>query len=343
MSAEHIRNAKRYEIFDESHDQASFLEGNFKWKAISIVTKLTQNDVLLIQEWMKSNVATAAFRDKKFGGFCMPKIVSGFNNLGAINYSNSSLHPEIPNLGVKSNYAQSCLLSLVKLGPNSYYLSAYYKLQEEATKHIRQIDTSHMRGYKVLLSFNPFFKHFGAYSSVHQEKVIDRELNRRVDTVCKDVINTYSKTLSFMGIYKSEKHSVLVADFFRYDKRPYLVDRELPEDNDEKQGYSLLPRRRYKHLDQKISTNSTENFIVHELTENNCLDAIYILSEDPDLSDEYSKCEHSSLEITSSYVFTSILLERSKEFYKNHEEINISLANDSKKTDLKFGLNFKQS
>jgi hypothetical protein len=184
---------------------ASLLDGEFKWKAISVVLNIDHKELDSIRRWLKSNASPGnynpdrddnAFRNRYDHG-------GGYRNLGWIHFHKEDRSTSLARMELETNFCDSCYASVSMFSYGVNYLSLYFFLKESATEMVREIDISGIKRHHSFSSINPFSQQFKVIQHYDRQNLVEDLVNKNINSVCSDVVFAATETLKLWGIKKA--------------------------------------------------------------------------------------------------------------------------------------------
>ena len=108
-------------------ESASLLDGNFKWKAVSVVVKVDHDELDLIRRWLKSNASPGDYNPERDDAAFKNRYDSegGCRSLGWIHFHKEDRLTSLIRMEEETKFCDSCYVSLSKYSYGINYLSLY--------------------------------------------------------------------------------------------------------------------------------------------------------------------------------------------------------------------------
>jgi len=322
-------------------ESASLLDGNFKWKAVSVVVRVDHGELDLIRHWLNSNASPgdynperdeAAFKNSYDSG-------GGYRNLGWIHFHKEDRLTSLIRMEEETKFCDSCYVSLSKYSYGINYLSLYFFLKDSATEMVFDVDVSEIRRYYTFASANPFSQQFRAIQHHDKRNLIEELINENINRVCRDVVCMATKVLGLWRIRKSESELSLIADIYRDTNDPYFIGAEAIKA--EEGSHVHVFRRDFGFFDEKLSSDATENFLSRHVVEKNKLDALFIKSKSQDSFEEFDNFAKKGLALYDSHIFISMFIDVAKQQADISNYANSALLKNSNKVEKNYDILFE--
>ncbi len=324
-------------------ESASLLDGNFKWKAVSVVVKIDHDELDLIRRWLKSNASPGDYNPERDDAGFKNRYDSGggYRNLGWIHFHKEDRLTSLIRMEEETKFCDSCYVSLSKYSYGINYLSLYFFLKDSATEMVCDVDVSETKRYYAFASANPFSQQFRAIQHHDKLNLVEELINQNINNVCRDVVCMATKVLSLWRIKKSEPELSLIADIYRDTNDPYFI--ETKEVKDEENNHVHVCRRDFGFFDEKLSSDASENFLSRHVVEKNNLDALFIKSKALDSFDQFDNFARNGLALYDSHIFISMFIDVAKQQAKISEYANSALLKNSNKVEKNYDILFEST
>lgn len=322
-------------------ESASLLDGNFRWKAISVVLKIEHDELDLIRRWLNSNASLSDYDPERDDASFKNRYDSGgfHRDLGWINFNKGKMIFPLISMEEETKFCDSCYVTFSNYSYGINYLSLYFFLKDSATEMICNIDVREVKRYYTFASVNPFAKQFRSIRHHGKRNLVDELINKNIDTVCSDVVFMCTKILRIWKIKKSKTELSLIADIYRDTNVPYFIDKKEIKDDDGKHVNFL--RRDFGFFDDKISQDTSENFLSTHVVDKNNLDAFFVKSKAMDSFDQFDNFPIRGLTFYDSHIFISMFINLAKQQTKISEYANLALLKNSNKVEKNYDILFK--
>ncbi|EOW6612920.1 hypothetical protein ACQ676_000332 [Vibrio fluvialis] len=319
---------------------ASLLDGNFKWKAVSVVVKIDHDELALIRCWLKSNASPGDYNPERDDAVFKNRYDSGggYRSLGWIHFHKEDRLTSLLRMEEETKFCDSCYVTLSKYSYGINYLSLYFFLKDSATEMVFDVDVSETKRYYAFASVNPFSKQFRAIQHHDKLNLVEELINQNINKVCRDVVCMATKVLSLWRIKKSEPELSLIADIYRDTNDPYFI--ESNEVKDEEANHVHICRRDFGFFDEKLSSDASENFLSRHVVEKNDLDALFIKSKALDSFKQFDNFARNGLALYDSHIFISMFIDIAKQQAKISEYANTALLKNSNKVEKNYDILF---
>lgn len=320
---------------------ASLLDGNFKWKAISVVVKIHHDELDLIRRWLKSNASPRDYNPERDDASFKNRYdsVGGYRNLGWIYFHKEDRLTSLIRMEEETIFCDSCYVSLSKYSYGTNYLSLYFFLKDSATEMVSEVDVSAVKRYYTFASANPFSQQFRAIQHHDKLNLVEELINKNINDVCSDVICMVSKILGLWRIKKSESELSLIADIYRDTDEPYFVDAK--DFKDDESNHVYFSRTGHGFFDEKLSRDTSENFLSRHVVDKNKLDALFIKSKTLDSFDQFDNFARNGLTLYDSHIFISLFFDVQKQYAQISDYANSALINNSNKIEKTYDVLFE--
>lgn len=330
----------------EKEDQiktASLLDGEFKWKAISVVVNIDHEELDLIRRWLKSNASPGDYNPERDDSSFRNRYDSsgGYRNLGWIHFHKKDRRRSLVRIEIETKFCDSCYASVSMFSYGINYLSLYFFLNETATKMVCEVDVSEIKRYYTFSSINPLSPQFKAIQHHDKLNIIEELINKNINSICSDVFAATTKVLSLWGIKKTKSKLGLIADIYRDTDEPYFI--EDGEINKEEKSHIYICRKNYGFFDEKLSSESADNFLSRHVVEKNNLDALFIKSKRMESFSQFDNFAKNGLALYDSHIFISMFIDVAKQHKAISEFANTALLKNSNKIEKNYDILFESA
>ncbi len=322
-------------------ESTSLLEGNFKWKAVSVVVKIEHSELDLIRRWLKHNPSSRNYDLERNNTAFKNRYNSGgaHRSLGWIYFHKKNRPFPLFSMEEKTKFCDSCYVTLSNYLYGINYLSLYFFLKDSATEMVCDVDVREVKRYYTFASINPFSPHFKIIQHHDKVNLVEDLINQNIDTVCNDVVRMSNKILRLWRLKKSELELSLIADFYRDTNDPYFA--ETQELKDKKNNHVHVFPRKFSFLDEKLSSDTSENFIATHTVEKNRLDAFFIKSKAMKSFGQLDNFTKNGLTFYDSHIFISMFINIGKQHAKISEYADFALLKNSNKVEKNYDILFE--
>lgn len=312
-----------------AHDHtitASIIYGKAQWKAVSVVTKVSRDELNLIRKWMgrQKNSPGNFSNSKSTHSDSTDLHRTSTCNLGMISFGEPTLF-SISRIKLKQQSLMHCFISSIELEKGLTYLSLYISLKPDINAKVFNVDITDVKPYYCLKSINPFSPEFRVIEHHSRGENIDNLIVKNTNKILNDAKTAAKVLLKIWKISTQDKNLITVADFFTDADKPYFHDHgQLPGTPENPSKYIKIddthrilidPRTGY-FFDSKISPDNTEVFGEDYSSQNFDFDAFFIKSENIAITGTDNSSLNRSLSISDSYIYFSLLTEINTEYKK---------------------------
>jgi len=330
----------------EKEDQikyVSLLDGDFKWKAISVVVKIDHKELDSIRRWLKSNASPVDYNPERDDAVFKNRYDhgSGYRNLGWIHFDKEDRLTSLIRMEEETKFCDSCYVSLSKYSYGVNYLSLYFFLKNSATKMICNVDVSEIKRYYTFASVNPFSKQFRAIQHHDKRNLVEELINENINKVCSDVVFMAKKVLSLWQITREKSKLTLIADIYRDTDEPYFIETDKGEV--EEGNHIHICQRDLGFFDEKLSDDSSEHFLSRHVVEKNDLDVLFIKSKRLEKFNQFDNFAKNGLTLYDSHIFISMFIDVAKQQVEISEYANSALLKNSNKVEKNYDILFEST
>ncbi len=322
---------------------ASLLDGDFNWKAISVVVKIDHEDLDSIRRWLKASASPGNYnpeRDDSTFKNSYDNSGGGYRSLGWIHFHKKDRLGSLARMELETAFCDSCYATISMYSYGVSYLSLYFFLKDAATEMVSKVDVSKVKRYYSFSSINPFSPQFRAIQHHDKIHLIEDLINENINSVSADVTSSAISVLNYWGVKKDQSDLELIADFYRNTDEAYFIEGGEPLEENE---YTYISRRNNGFFDEKLSSDSSDNFLSRHLVEKNDLDAIFIKSKSIESFNQFDDFSKNGLTLHDSHIFISMLMNVSKQYKSISEFANKALLNSFNKIENNYDILFKSS
>jgi hypothetical protein len=168
---------------------ASFLAGDFSWKAVGVVVRIDHRELELIHQWMKRSAPPGKYDPEMDSHRFSTKFASlgSHCSLGWISFNSAKYLQQLMIIDLPGILCESCFITFDKLPSGFTYLSLYFLLSSEATTRIQNTDLCEIERYYYFQSFNPFSKRFRILAHYSRRQGIRKHIKENLNSIVKDV------------------------------------------------------------------------------------------------------------------------------------------------------------
>lgn len=330
----------------EKEDQikyVSLLDGDFKWKAISVVVKIDHNELDSIRRWLKSNASPGDYNPERDDAVFKNRYDhgNGYINLGWIHFNKEDRLPSLVRMEEQTKFCNSCYISLSNYAYGTNYLSLYFFLKDSATNMVCNVDVSEIKRYYTFVSANPFSQQFRAIQHHDKWNLVEELINENINKVCSDVICMAKKVLSLWQITKNKSKLTLIADIYRDTDEPYFIEANKCEG--EEGNHTYVCRRNFGFFDEKISGDVSEHFLSRHVVEKNDLDVLFIKNKKLEKFNQFDNFAMDGLALYDSHIFISMFIDVAKQQVEISEYANLALLKNSNKVEKNYDILFEST
>lgn len=340
-SDKELDSIKRIYEKEDLIEFGSLLDGNFRWKAVSVVVKIDHDELDLIRRWLNSNASPATYNPERDNAFFNNNYDSdgGSRDLGWIHFHKENRLNSLIRMEDDTKFCDSCYITFSKYSYGINYLSLYFFLKDSATEMVCDVDVREVKRYYAFESANPFSRSFRVIRHYDKINLVNELINKNIDYVCSDVICMSNKILNLWRIKKSDSELSLIADIYRDTNDPYFI--EPKEVKGDKSNYVHFCRKDFNFFDEKISKDTSENFLSNYVVEKNKLDALFIKSKAMDSFEVFDNFAKNGLTFYDSHIFISMFIDVAKQQTRISEYANSALLKNSNKIEENYDILFE--
>lgn len=331
---------------EEAIKTASLLDGEFKWKAISVVVNIDHKELDSIHHWLKSNASPGDYNPERDDSVFKNRYDNGggYRNLGWVHFHKEDRLTSLVRMELKTNFCDSCYASVSMFSYGVNYLSLYFFLKEAATEMVSKVDVSEINRYYSFSSVNPFSQQFKAIQHHDKRNIVEDLINKNINNVCSDVVFAAIEILSLWGIKKTKSDLSLIADIYRDTNEPYFVnDGGLDDIDHEEYNQILISRISHGLFDEKISTEPSDSFLSSYVVEKNNLDALFIKSKSSEAFSQFDNFAKNGLAIYDSHIFLSMFIDTAKQYKSISDFANMALLKNPNKIEKNYDTLFESA
>lgn len=328
---------------EEGIKTASLLDGEFRWKAISVVVNIDHKELDSIRCWLKSNASSGNYNPERDDRTFRNSYDSGggFRNLGWIHFHKEDRLTSLIRMEVETRFCDSCYASVSMYSYGVNYLSLYFFLKEAATEMVCEVDVSEVRRYYSFSSINPFSPQFKAIQHHDKTNIVDGLINENINSVCSDVVGIATKVINLWGIKKTKTELQLIADIYRDTDESYFI--EGGELEKEEKSYIHICRKNYGFFNERLSCEPSENFLTRHVVDKNNLDALFIKSKSLESFSQFDNFAKNGLALYDSHIFISMFIDMAKQHKMISEFANTALLKNSNKIEKNYDILFESA
>lgn len=327
---------------EDQIESASLLDGNFKWKAVSVVIKVEHDELDSIRCWLKSNASPSDYNPERDDDTFKNKFDSGgaFRSLGWIHFHKEDTLTSLIRME-ETEFCDSCYVTLSTYPYGINYLSLYFILKDSATEMVCDVNVSEVKRYYTFASTNPLSQQFRAIQHFNKRRVVEELINKNIDNVCNDVVRMTTKILRLWRIKKERSRLSLIADIYRNTDEPYFT--EITKDKNKESNHLHICQRTLGFFDERLSSDASENFLRRDIVEKNNLDALFIKSKSLETFDRFDNFANRGLALYDSHIFISMFIDVSKQQSEIVEYANSALLKNSNRVEINYDILFEST
>lgn len=267
----------------ESIKSISYFSGDFKWKAVTLSSIISKDDVKKIEQRLQEIKINTM--PEYFTNLSKTSIENNgcfTHGLGVFNVNKDQGFDELGNLYLKSDFFDSVFISLFKSPSGLFVLSYYFFMSDKATCFIKDVDVSNLMFYRELVGLNIYKRKNRAV------KYVDRRTQSN-DLIRHNAMAVVNEAKNIVG-YIGEKLNVTPNDFlvgtefYKNQDVPYFHDENTPRYTDETKLF-YVDSSSYNTLN--YSDDPSEQFFKVLSFEKDIFDFSYLLCKREELFDRY--------------------------------------------------------
>ncbi|MEJ6080160.1 hypothetical protein MT391_16735 [Vibrio sp. 1-Bac 57] len=314
----------------DGYKTASFLEGDFNWKAIAVTVRVSESDIHSMHRWMKKHTSNFNYVLGRFDDIS-PKYTSrgNENTVGWVQYNKpEQLYHSLMNVEDVNSYCKSCYVSISTLSKGFSYLNLYFFLTEKATSEVHNVNVEHIKKRTEFYTLNPFSKQFKILNFYDRTHLINKLINQRMECITSNVVTNASDLLKIWGIRKSNSEFVVISDIYRNNESPYFSSNRKIKACSE----VFLIEKYFEHYDLNISEDTSESFCQFNKHDeiNTGADAIYIKSQLKETFVQHEDFSINGMTAYNSHLVIALLIDCQKQYRGISARVNSVLLDNSK-------------
>ncbi|EBM1101499.1 hypothetical protein DQ520_19825, partial [Salmonella enterica] len=206
---------------DEKFNSISYFSGAFKWKAITLSSIITKNEVSIIEE--KISKLKINFVPKFFGKFSDTSIEHfgcNYRALGVFRINSDHHFDDLGCLYFKNDYFSAIYLSIFKTPSGLFIINYYFFMKDNATSLISNIDVSKLYTYKEFTGLNIYKKENRTLKNIDRK---EQAINLIENNLIK-VLNEAKMVVGYIGerIGVSPTDLFSTSEFYKDQDEPYF-------------------------------------------------------------------------------------------------------------------------
>lgn len=326
---------------EDGIENASLLEDNFCWKAVSVVIRIDHHELELIHRWIRNTVHPMNYDSNTDAKFFVTNYDSqggGYRSLGWIRFNEGNDYNALAKIDLPNTHCESCYVTVSKLSSGFIYLSLYFFLTKEATVRISNIDVKEIKRYVCFKSINPFSRNFRIIEHYDRRRSIKKYIKNNFNIRLKDIESTTFHILEMWNIKKCSDEINMVSDFYRESDEPYFYKLNEKQNqnvaNINKNLTYVLIDRYQNYFDAELTNDPDETYCIIKEDEDIHLDAYFIKNISKNELEARNRFSKIGLRINDSHLFFSLHIDCFKQYKKIAHYANRALLKNNNKPEV---------
>lgn len=312
------------------------LEGDFTWKAVAIITKLSQGDLDSLHSWLKTRTSPLNYMRERDPDFFEKNFThqGGIRYLGWVDFNERQTSNPLKVIDIPDTKCSYCFITLEHLPKGVTYLTVYNFLTENVTDSVKNVCAKDFSSYSCLQSLNPFSQRFRVLEHYSKEQNLEQHLRKEANQIITNTWSTSIELLKLMGIAKSKDELTTIADFYRNSEEAYFPQRNSPSESPKRDESSYYLINRFDFVrDIKLSDDPSESFCRVDRDDKILADAFYLKSAPQESMEKGEDFLTTRFSTSQSHLFAGLFLDSYKQFLRIGNTANKGLIDNETKPE----------